>query len=425
MFLLIILLSSLSFAASDNIPESVPGEYVVKFTQNLSIEEISLKLKSPIRTYFHDLNIAVIQRPTIEIPENAIQELKKNPYIQIVEPNYIYRANNSPNDPLLKLQWGLINSGQPDSTKKPGVAGMDIGAEKAWNISTGSKDVIVAVIDSGVDYMNINLKSNIWKNQIEAKGKKGVDDDSNGVIDDIYGANFVQAASPTAITMDDFGHGTHCAGIIGAQGNDSHGVTGVAWSVRIMPVKFLNSMGGGSLDSAIAAVNYATKMGAHIFSNSWGGRGNSELLKMIIEKSNDAGALFVAAAGNDSTDNDTRPIYPASFDVANILSVTAIDNRGQLARFANYGKQSIDVAAPGANVYSTVLKNEYQYMSGTSMAAPFVAGAAVLLLAKEPELTALQIKERIMTTAKPLESLKGKIQSGLLNTTNMLLLPHQ
>lgn len=393
--------------------EAVPGEYVVKLRDNVSVtkanvQSLSQMLGTYVKSVIPGQNIVVIKRPVFELKSNVIQTLKQNPQVEIVEPNFIYRINKTPNDPMLGQLWGMKNIGQADSAKQSGVAGMDIGAEQAWDITTGSKDVVVAVIDTGILYNNPDLIDNVWTNEAELNGKAGVDDDNNGYVDDIHGYNFV---ANNGNPLDDHGHGSHCSGTIGAKGDDGKGVVGVSWNVRIMGVKFLSAEGSGTLDAALQAIDYATKNGAKIMSNSWGGGGYSDTLKAAIQRSSDAGALFVAAAGNDANDNDQSPTYPGSYDVPNVLAVAAVDNRGKMASFSSFGKKTVHVGAPGVNIVSTTTAG-YESWSGTSMATPHVSGIATLVMANEPNLTALEVKERIIATAKPIAGLRGKVQSG-------------
>jgi len=394
-------------------PESVPGEYVVKLRDSLSIYQnntnvLSAELGSFVKSTIPGQNIVVIKRPVFEEDSSVMKTLAQNPNVEVVEPNYIYRANRTPNDPMLNQLWGMQNIGQADSDKQPGVAGVDIDASKAWDIETGSENVVIAVIDTGVDYTNPDLKPNMWTNAAELNGKKGVDDDSNGVVDDIYGFNAITGSGDP---KDDQGHGSHCAGTIGAKGDDGKGIVGVNWNTRIMAVKFLDKDGSGTLEGAIKGIDYATKMGAVIMSNSWGGGGISQTLKEAIERSNTAGALFIAAAGNESNNNDSNPSYPASYQVPNVISVAAVDNKGQIASFSNYGKTSVHVAAPGVNILSTTTAG-YQSWSGTSMATPHVSGIAGLIASHEPNLSAIEIKNRIITTARPIAGLRGKVRGA-------------
>ena len=396
-----------------NEPEAVPGEYVVKLRPSLSIlstdvRTLSSLLGAHVKSTIPEQNIVVVQRPVFEIQKSAVKTLALNPYVEIAEPNFIYRINRVPNDPMIDRLWGMDNTGAADSEGTKGVPGIDIGAKAAWDIQTGSKNVIVAVIDTGVLWNNPDLADNIWTNEAEASGKAGIDDDNNGFIDDIHGYDFVNNKGDP---MDDHGHGSHCSGTIGAKGNDGKGVVGVNWDVRIMGVKFLDAGGSGSLENALKAIDYATKMGAKIMSNSWGGGGFSQTLKEAIDRSNAAGALFVAAAGNESNNNDANPSYPASYDIPNVLSVAAVNNKGVMASFSNFGRSKVHVGAPGVNIVSTTTAG-YESWSGTSMAAPHVTGIAALVLANEPNITGLELKARIIATAKPIAGLRGKVSSG-------------
>jgi subtilisin family serine protease len=407
-------------------PEAVPGEYLVKLREPVSayknqMNVLSQELGSYIKSTIPGQNIVVIKRPVFEIKSSVVKRLSQNPNIEVIEPNYIYRASRTPNDPMLGQLWGMNNVGQADSDRQLGVAGVDIGSSQAWDIETGSKEVVIAVIDTGVDYTNPDLAPNMWTNDAELKGKAGADDDGNGVIDDIYGFNTITGGGDP---KDDHGHGSHCSGTIGAKGDDGKGIVGVNWNTRIMAIKFLDQDGSGTLENAIKGIDYATKMGAKIISNSWGGGGESQTLKEAIERANVAGALFVAAAGNESNNNDASPSFPASYQVPNVLSVAAVDNKGQIASFSNYGKNSVHVAAPGVNILSTTTAG-YESWSGTSMATPHVSGIAGLIASHERNLTSLEIKNRIITTARPLTGLRGKVRgagfanayAALTNTT--------
>ncbi len=390
--------------------DAVPGEYVVRLKQNVSINSKSLSssLGAYVKSTIPSQNIVVVKRPVFETTLSAVKTLAKNPLVDVAEPNYIYKANRLPDDPMLGQLWGMKNNGQADSAGKVGTPGIDIGAEQAWDIETGSEKMIVAVIDTGVDYAHPDLADNLWTNEAEANGQVGVDDDNNGVIDDIHGYN---AITNSGGGEDDHGHGSHCAGTIGARGNDGKGIVGVAWNVKIMGVKFLSASGSGSLEGAIKAIDYATKMGAKVMSNSWGGGGFSQTLLDSIKRSNEVGAIFIAAAGNDYNNNDTSASYPATYDVPNIISVAAIDNQGTKASFSNYGKRTVHIGAPGVNVYSST-GGAYDSWSGTSMATPHVSGVAALVWSHEPDLTNIEVKNRILATARPIAGLKGKTKTG-------------
>jgi thermitase len=391
--------------------ERVRGEYLVQLKgdhrqYDLMALEVALGAKV-LREVRHD--ILVVKRADDASLQRSLSEMKNAPFVKTVEPNAIYRVSRLPNDPDFGALWGLKNTGQPDRDRVAGVAGMDIGAERAWDITTGSRDVVVSVIDTGVDFSHPELAQNAWVNQAEAAGVEAVDDDGNGFIDDINGWDFV---ANRGVMVDDNGHGTHVAGTIGAVGDNGVGVAGVAWSVSIMAVKFLDRRGGGTLENAIRAVDYSVMMGAKISNNSWGGRFRSDLLEQAVERSRDAGQLFVAAAGNDGADNDVIKSLPASYPTENIVSVAALTNRGELAGFSNYGKVTVDVAAPGNNIYSTIPNNRYTTYSGTSMAAPHVAGIAALIASQYPDWTREQIQSRLYSSARKLGTLRNRIATG-------------
>ena len=258
-----------------------------------------------------------------------------------------------------------------------GLADADIDALEAWQVSQGSSNVVVGVLDSGVDYTHPDLASQMWVNPGEDCAgcrSNGLDDDANGYVDDWRGWDF---AGNDNDPMDDNGHGTHVAGTIGAR-QDSQGVVGVSWRVRLMPLKFIGANGEGTAADAVRAVLYAAANGAQITNNSYGGDGFSQAMLDAIQTSDAAGSLFVAAAGNDFSNNDEAPVYPADYDVPNVLTVAASDHFDRKAWFSNYGAASVDLAAPGFGIYSTWPGGGYRSSDGTSMAAPHVAGAAAL-----------------------------------------------
>lgn len=408
--------------------EAVPGEYIVKLkSQNkltaMAAAQLSTSLGSYVKSTIPARNVVVIKKPVFEMASSAMGSLQNNPLVEYVEPNYIYRMNKLPNDPDFSTLWGIKNTGLKDSEGQVGKAGLDIGAVKAWDIQTGSKKIVVAIIDSGVDYNHPDLKENMWVNEAELNGQAGVDDDGNGVIDDIHGYN---SANDSGDPMDDNGHGSHCAGTIGAKGNNGVGVTGVNWDVSLMAIKFLEADGSGTLEGAIKAIDYATKMKVNVMSNSWGGGGRSQALYDSILAAEKAGIVFVAAAGNGDMfgrgiDNDKRPNYPSNYEAKNMIAVAAIDNKGEIAPFSNYGLKTVHVAAPGVNINSTTGGKYDDTYSGTSMATPHVSGVAALLLANEPSLTPEQVRARIVKSARPLKSMKGKsVSGGMVNAYGAL-----
>jgi len=327
--------------------------------------------------------------------------------IEYIEPNWLqFALDTTPNDSMFAQQWGLPK----------------IKAPLAWDTRKDAPTVIVAIIDTGVDYNHPDLKDNMWKNPKEIPGN-GVDDDANGIVDDIYGANFVSGTG-TGNPLDDNKHGTHVAGIIAAMTNNGTGVAGTAWKTQLMAVKFLDAGGSGSTANAIKAIDYATKMGAHVMNNSWGGGGFSQALKDAITAAHTKGVLFAAAAGNGGTDNDVTPSYPASYDVPSVIAVMATDQNDAKASFSQFGKTSVGIAAPGVAVQSTLFNNQYGSLSGTSMATPFVSGAAALVKAANPTWTGEKIKQHLIDTVDKVPGLNGlNVSNGRLNLANAVAAP--
>lgn len=331
------------------------------------------------------------------------------PGIVFVEPDFVLAPTRAANDPSFSQLWGLSNTGQSG-----GLADADIDAPEAWSITTGSRSVVIAVIDTGVDVSHPDLAANIWRNPGEIPGN-GIDDDRNGFVDDVSGWDFV---SNDNIPQDGDGHGTHVAGTIGAVGNNGRGVVGVNWEVSILPLKFLTDTGTGSTSAAIAAINYATALrnaGINVVAsnNSWGGGGYSTSLRTAISRHNDAGIMFVVAAGNDGINNDVIPSYPANYDLPNVISVAATDRSDRLASFSNYGRRTVDLGAPGVSIHSTSRGGGYATMSGTSMAAPHVTGVVGLLAAVKPQATVAEIRAAILGTVVPVAALgSGKTVTG-------------
>lgn len=289
--------------------------------------------------------------------EELMQRIKADPNVEYVEPNYLYQEDKIPNDPSFNKLWGQHNTGQTVNGKS-GTPDADIDAPEAWNKATGSKDIVIAVIDTGVDYLHEDLAANMWKNPKEIPGNN-IDDDHNGYVDDVYGINAINdSGDPMDVVGEHGGHGTHVAGTIAAVGNNGKGVVGVSWHSKIMALKFLGKQGGTSADS-IKCLEYVLaqkKAGVNIVAtnNSWGGGGPSNAVKDAIEATNKAGIVFIAAAGNEGLNNDNTPHYPSSYDLPGIISVAATDQDDELASFSNYGLKSVDLSAPGTNIYSSV-----------------------------------------------------------------------
>lgn len=315
----------------------------------------------------------------------------------------------APSDPDYPKQYHLHNVGQTGGTEDA-----DIDAPEAWDLSTGSADVAIAVIDTGVDYNHSDLSMNIWTNPLETgldasgndKRINNIDDDGNGFVDDWHGWDFINGDNDP---MDDNYHGTHVAGIISASTNNGTGVSGVSWKTRIVPLKFLNANGSGRLSHAIEAIDYATTLKLFATNNSWSGGGFNPALRDSIALN---GTLFVAAAGNNGRDIDATPTYPASYDLPNILSVASSDHNDAKSSFSNYGLKSVDIAAPGSKILSTLPENRYGILSGTSMAAPVVAGIASLVNAHFPKSTLQEVITRVLNKGDRLANWKGVVASG-------------
>lgn len=311
-------------------------------------------------------------------------------------PNYEVTASRTPNDPQFSSMWGLSR----------------IAAPAAWELSTGTEQVVVAVIDTGIDYRHEDLAANVWSNPAEIPGNH-LDDDHNGYIDDIHGISTIDDGGDP---FDDNGHGTHVSGTIGALGNNARGVVGINWNVRIVAIKFLDSYGSGSLSDAVEGIEYMISLkqagvNLRVSNNSWGGGGFSPSLEQAIARARDAGIIFVAAAGNESSNTDEYPSYPSNYDVDNVVSVAATGSGDTLASFSNYGSQSVDIAAPGHDILSTV-PGGYASLSGTSMATPHVSGALALLLSIHPEFTVKEALDALYESGEPLSALSGLTRTG-------------
>ncbi len=332
----------------------------------------------------------------------AIASLQSDPNVLYVEPDYVVTTNAIPDDTRFAFQYALDNTGQTGGTPDA-----DIDAPEAWDIETG-KRVVIAVIDTGVDYSHEDLSGNIWVNTGEVPGN-GIDDDGNGFVDDVRGWDFRDNDNDP---MDENDHGTHVAGIIAAMGNNRVGIAGVNWSAQIMPLKFMDAQGRGTTSDAIRALDYAVRMGARVSSNSWGGGGFSRALFDAISAVSASRHIFVAAAGNDGTNNDVTPHYPSGFDLNNIVSVAATGENDQLASFSNFGSTSVDLGAPGVSILSTLPGNRYRNLSGTSMAAPFVSGVVSLILARNDSLAVADVKAAILDNVDAVPALQGITTSG-------------
>jgi subtilisin family serine protease len=432
------------------------GEVIVKYKSSI------LRMRSNMNQLYSDIGVNQVRhysgfmkgfehlvfKKDVDI-QRIIDKLKENPMVEYAQPNYLLHilpvsaeglmssvikpqlhANAPCLMPGLPFPPGCDENAQDSGSSSrprlsdaptdvnPPVADPDldkaygigkVGATQAWSIHRGDKSFIVADIDTGIDYNHEDLAGNVWR----GSGQQGQKD--------AVGYDFIHN---DALAYDDNGHGTHTAGVIGAVGGNGVGISGVAQKISIMALKFLTADGSGTTADAIRAIDYAIQHGARVLNNSWGGRGDPDNLaiKDAVERARDKNVLFVAAAGNDGTDNDgSDPAYPASFDTDNIIAVTATDATDSIASFANYGKKTTHLAAPGVNIYSTVPNNGYRELSGTSMACPHVSGAAALLWSKHPSWNYKQVKAVLLKTVDPVSGLADKtITGGRLNVAKAI-----
>ena len=400
--------------------EGEKAEILVRFRSGITrqaIEKIAAQLNDQVEDRIESVDgLEVIEDEDGKDPSALLAQYQALPEVEYAEPNSEIKLDHEDaghkhvhaDDEMFFQQWGLFNTGQ-----NGGKAGADISAMRAWAVTRGSDQVVVAVIDSGVDYSHPDLANNIWTRP-EIIKKYEDEDLTEGPVDDLHGFNLVE---DNGNPMDDNGHGTHVAGIIGAEGGNGVGIAGVNWKVKIMPLKFMDAQGSGTTKDAIEAINYVINrkragVNVRIISASWGSTTKSRALEDVIRKAGDEGILFVAAAGNSSSDNDREPHYPASYDLSNVISVAAVNRFDELASFSNYGAKSVQVAAPGEEIISTWLEHDFKEARGTSMATPFVSGVAALILSQNPNLPLEDLRAKILKSVDPLTSLKGKVLTG-------------
>ncbi len=411
--LLMLLLPPQAAIAAD---AAVPNQILIKFKQKASVigVEQALAARPGQRQIAERLHRVEIQPG--ETVEQVIHELEALPEVEYAEPNYIRRLQqlSPPNDPNFGNQWALHNTGQslPIQQDFPGQPGVDISALEAWAITTGSPDVIVAVIDSGIDRNHPELIGNLWSDALDGIGRDFIDGDNE--------------------PNDTAGHGTRMAGIIGARGGNGIGIAGVSWNVSLMSLRAFNAEGEGTVADIVAAIDYAIANGARIINASFGANRFAEAESDAIRRAANAGILVVAAACNDAADNDIsnaqqQPCYPASYDLPNVISVAATDNTDALMPESNYGATSVDLGAPGQHILTTTpqtggaVNNPYVFVSGTSASAAFVSGAAALLLAQNPLLDAALLRDALLENVDPAQNLAGRtVTGGRLNVAKAL-----
>jgi subtilisin family serine protease len=414
----------------------VPGQLLVRFQSGVTRTQIAdfyaANHLTELRSYDTnpvdgDEGLRLVATPT-PAARDLIPVLQLNPRVRYAEPNIVLTSGQVPNDPSVSRDWGLRNTGQTAGTPDA-----DIDADEAWDVATGSSSVIVAVIDTGVDYTHPDLAANMWHNPGEVAGN-GLDDDANGFVDDYYGYDFVNEDSDP---MDDNRHGTHVAGTIGMDGNNAVGATGVNWDVKIMALKAGDANAQLTLDDLLQAYSYVTLMrgrgvNIRVTNHSYGGYNPFiQSWKDAMDAMGDAGVMSVVAAHNYASDNDQAVngvrMYPASFDSPSIVSVAATDHNDRIASFSNWGATSVDLAAPGESVWSTV-PGGYDWNSGTSMATPHVAGAAALVWSVYPNLSVAEVKARLLGGADYIGDVGANasyptVTNGRLNVRNALIVP--
>jgi thermitase len=379
-------------------------EVFVKFRAGVSASAVS-EITARFNDRVQDEIEAVPGLNLIDDPDNAeasavASQYQALPEVEYAEPNFEISLDQASgdeillNDPRIGEQWWLA----------------DISAATAWTKTKGSTEIAVAVLDTGVEYTHADLLNNIWTRPASMAPYQ---DRDLGTIDDVHGYD---AVTNDGDPMDDNGHGTACAGIIGAECGNNLGICGVNWKTKIMPLRFMNAGGFGTVADAVEAINYAIDrkragVNLRVINASWGLTRRSRALEDVIRKAYEAGILFVAASGATSANNDTTPHYPASYNLGNIISVAAVNRSDVLAEFSNYGK-SVNLAAPGEDILTTALGNDYEQRSGTSMAAPVVTGVAALALSAHPNLSVDQLRSVLLESVDKLPGLRGKLSTG-------------
>jgi thermitase len=401
-----------------------PGRIIVKAEEEApanAVESLNRENDASIEERLPVSGVEIVDLPRDLSVSEAVERYEASPNVEYAEPDFEVRLAATPNDPRFPSMYNLENTGQSVG----GVAGTpdaDIDASKAWDVTSGSMDTVVAIIDTGVDINHPDLEQNVWTNPGEVPGN-GIDDDDNNYVDDVHGWDFYHNDNSVFDSSEEDHHGTHVAGTIAARGNNGVGITGIAWQARVMPLKVFGP-DRGYVSDAIEALNYAVDNGTKISNNSyaWHGTGSySQSFADALEAANARGHLFVAAAANNSLNNDSIPHYPASYDSSNIISVAATDNTDSLTSFSNYGATSVDLAAPGVGVLSTYTNDTYAWGKGTSMATPHVAGTAALIQSAAPDLDDSGIKARILSSVDRKPSLEGKtVTGGRLNAAEAL-----
>jgi subtilisin family serine protease len=393
--------------------EVVSGELLVRFKEGAESEQWTHGLLGArvLHSYRTVPGLQRVQVPASLNVESAVEAYRADPNVLYVEPNYVYRIDATPDDAEFDDLWGMHNTGQ-----NSGTADVDLNMPEAWELTTGGDDALIAVIDTGINYRHEDLADNMWVNPGEIPDND-VDDDGNGYVDDVHGINAITGSGDP---LDDNKHGSHCAGTIAGRGNNGKGVAGVNWRARLIGCKFLSATGSGNTADSVECMDYLYGLrtrSAHpvnivATSNSWGGGAFSQALQDAIAKHLQAGILFIAAAGNNTANNDVTNNYPSNYPLPNIVAVAAIDRKDALASFSSYGRRRVHVGAPGVDVFSTVLGQDYALLSGTSMATPHVSGLVGLLKAQDPSRDWRALKNLVMAGGVESAALSSKTISG-------------
>ncbi len=404
--------SLVAFAAPSTAAPAIPGRLLVGFEKGVSKErqeQILSRAEGRIARRFSAIRggrLVVVRPRSGRETRRLRRRLRDADGVAYAEPDFIYSttADKTPDDPFYTADYGLVD--QPDDH--------DVDAPEAWGTRTGCGKV--AVLDTGIDTDHPDLEANLYKSKDKPNNNK--DDDKNGYVDDTYGYNVIKGKGSG---QDNEGHGTHVGGIIAARGNNSQGISGICWSAKLVPVKFMNSDGQGSSSDAVAGIEYAVKQGIKIINGSFGSRGKSSALHDAVNYAQNHNTLLVVAAGNNGQNIDKHPIYPASYGDSNILAVAASTSDDTLASFSNFGSKSVDVAAPGASILSTYLGGGYKTLSGTSMASPLAAGIAAMLKKQASNATPGDLRNAVRKKVDKPPPLKNKVAyDGRVNARKAL-----
>jgi subtilisin family serine protease len=398
-----------AFAQQERGPQRIhPRRVIVRYRASINAageRAVARRLGLRERKHLRHVRLRVLEVGPGKTSAQALAELAAQPEVESVLPDVQVHVAVIPNDPGFDVQWALHDPNDAD-----------IDAPSAWDVSHDASGVVVAVVDSGIDYRHQDLAANIWTNPGESLN--GADDDDNGYVDDLHGINCITGSGDPD---DDEGHGTHVAGTIGAVGNNGIGVSGVAWSTQLMALKFIDTDGNGWDSDAIECLDYAIEQktqhgqNVRVVNASWGSQDFDPALRDAIQVAQSAGILTVAAAGNSGVNHDSKAFYPASFLMDGVIAVAATTDSGQLASFSDFGPHTVQIAAPGQFIVSTLPGDTYGYASGTSMAAPHVSGAAALLVSQTPGISVADLRQRLMNNSDRTDQVRPYIVSGRLN----------